>query len=165
MELTERGIIFVKYPISKEQVIPYRSVLNLSSKQEVGGQLTVSYADAFKMGFAGVIDRAGLLQETEREIVATLEYMSKVDDSIHTMNDIDFLRAEKYFIRACEKLDFECISDVGRFLITQPIVSTKKAISEDLIQVCDQIEWTETCSLSDVRNTLFELKRHVFCRL
>ena len=162
MELTERGINFVNYPISEEHVTPFRSVLSLSSKETVGGQLTLSYADAFKTGFAGVIDRSGSLQETEKEIVATLEYMSKIDESAHTMNDIDFLRAEKYFIRACEKLDFECICDVGRFLITQPIVSTKKAIREDLIQVCEQIEWTETCSLTDVRNTLFELKRHVF---
>ena len=105
MELTERGIVFVDYPISGEQVTPFRSVLSLSSKGTVGGQLTLSYADAFKMGFAGVIDRSGSLQETEKELAATLEYMSKIDESAHTMSDIDFLRAEKYFIRACEKLD------------------------------------------------------------
>lgn len=162
MELTERGIVFVDYPIPEEHVTPFRSVLNLSSKETAGGQLTLSYSDAFKMGFAGVIDRSGSLKETEKEIGATLEYMSKIDESTHEMKEIDFLRAEKYFIRACEKLDFECICEVGRFLIAQPIVSTKKAIREDLIQVCEQIEWTETCSLNDVRNTLFELRRHVF---
>ena len=72
MELTERGINFVNYPISEEHVTPFRSVLSLSSKETVGGQLTLSYADAFKLGFAGVIDRSGSLQETEKELAVSV---------------------------------------------------------------------------------------------
>lgn len=165
MELSERGILLVKYPLAEEQAIPFRCVISLSSKTSSGGQLTLSYADAFRMGYAGVIDRSGLLHETEREVVATLEYINKIDESAHSMKEIDFLRAEKFFMRACEMLDFECIREVGIFLIAQPVVFNKKAILEDLTQVCEQIEWTESCSLSDVRNTLFELKRHVFDNL
>lgn len=162
MNLSKRGVIYVDYPVSEKHVTPYRSVLSLCSKQHKGGQLTLSYTDAFKMGFAGVIDRSEQLKETEKEIVAVERYIYSLDEHDHSADDIEFLRAEKYFVRACEKLDYECIYVVGKFLITQPIVFTKKAIAEDLKHICEQIEWSDSCSLDDIRNTLYELKRHVF---
>lgn len=163
MIMTTKSMQLVNFPFSDGQVqSPFMTVLCLPGNVYPQGDIVITYADAFAMRFAGLVDYNKDKHHVDSELGATKTLCDKISNQPYSLEAIELLLAEKYFKMAWIHKDYECIKAVSSFLMSLPTVRQKTAILNDLSHICEQIECHECCSYIDTHMTLLELNHHVF---
>ena len=154
---------FCWFPCDIDSIVDrHRSVICIRPDERRTGLLSMSYTEAFTLGFAGLIDLNRPISIAKQEIVASIKLNEKIQKQGQTGTSPGLLLAEKYMKIACQESDYECIYAVGRYLMDLPSVQSKTAIFRDIRCLCDQIECTAFCSNIDAKLALLELNQHVF---